>query len=166
MAHFYSKDMPMRFAMILVFVAALMGCSTKYQSPGLTGGVAVFPMGDDVFRVESRGNGYTSPGLVKDYALLAAAEKAVSYNATHFIIVSREDASSAQEIQSGGIVRTSFTGNGAVTSYSPPLRGTIFRPGEDMYIRILNEKPGRPLPEGAYSASEIIRNVGSRVERG
>ena len=52
----------------------LAGCGTKYQEMGFTGGVAAEQMSANVYRIKSRGNGYTSNSTIQDYVLLKAAE--------------------------------------------------------------------------------------------
>lgn len=75
------------------FVAAgVAGCATKYQDMGFAGGVAAQQISADTFRIQARGNAYTNNATVQDYVLLKAAETARSVGASHFIILSSENA--------------------------------------------------------------------------
>lgn len=152
----------------LLFAGALIigGCSTPYQEMGLAGGVAAYPMTADTFRIEARGNGYTSSTAMHDYTLLKAAETTKAAGATHFVMISGEDATTTGAVVLPGEARTSFHGNTAYTSYSPPSAIKINKPGQNTYIRILKLEPGQPPPQGAQSADEVIQFVGSRVKRG
>jgi hypothetical protein len=58
-----------------------------------------------------------------------------------------------------GIGRTAFT------TYTPGSIHQYVKPGQDLYVRIFTLKPGQPAPAGTFQADEIIRYVGSRVER-
>jgi hypothetical protein len=96
--------------------------------------------------------------------LLKAAETTRAAGATHFQIVSEADASRASTIVTPGTSTTSFVGQQAYTTTSPGSVDTVIKPGQDVYIRVLKLPPG-PLPQGVYSAAEIIQFVGSRVQR-
>jgi hypothetical protein len=132
------------------FVAAgVAGCATKYQDMGFAGGVAAQQISADTFRIQARGNAYTNSATVQDYVLLKAAETAKSVGASHFIILSSENAAK---------VDYDVT---APTRYGPGSVDTIIKPGQDAYVKVLH---GANVP-GAFSADEIIRFVGSRVKR-
>lgn len=150
---------------ILGLIALCAGCATPYQEMGFAGGVSAAQMTDSTFRISARGNGYTNPTVVQDYVMLKAAETAQQHGYTHFVVISAADASSSATIVTGGTARTTFVGNAAVTTYSPPMAHNIYRPGGDAYIRVINLAPGQPPPPGAIAADEIIRHVGQRVKR-
>jgi hypothetical protein len=65
----------------------IVGCATGYHSTGFTGGYSDTQLGPDIFRVSFRGNAYTEPERVQDFALLHAAELALSHGYTHFGIL-------------------------------------------------------------------------------
>lgn len=154
----------MRIVLLLI-LALISGCATKYQDIGFSGGVAAQQMTSNTFRIIARGNSYTSINTVKDYMVLKAAETAKQNGATHFVIISAEDASRNEQIVTPGRATTSFHNNVAHTTYSPAMVHNQFKPGQDAYIRIVSVENGA-LPANAISADEIIKYVGSRVERG
>jgi hypothetical protein len=156
--------MIMRIIM-LALVATLAGCGTRYQDMGLTGGVAAEQMTADVYRIKSRGNAYTDKTTVQDYVLLKAAETTKSAGGTHFLLISGQDASRQVTVTSPGSATTTVAGGVAVTSYSPPTSDTVIKPGQDAYVRILKVSAGQQAPAGAFSADEIVKFVGSRVQR-
>jgi hypothetical protein len=90
---------------VQIIIAAawlLAGCATKYQEMGFSGGVAAEQMTKDTFRIKSRGNAYTAGTTVQDHVLLKAAEKTKQAGATHFVLISAADASSAVSITTPG----------------------------------------------------------------
>ena len=150
--------------MVAVSLAALcFGCSTPYQDMGFSGGVAAHQMTSNTYRIVARGNGYTSSTRIRDYMMMKAAETTKAAGGTHFVLVSRDDASGYSQITTGGTARTTFVGNSAYTTYSPPVTTRVFKPGEDAYIRVLNVGANKSPPAGAVSADEIIQFVGPRV---
>ena len=151
--------------LFLGLIALIAGCATPYQEMGFSGGVSASQMTDTTFRISGRGNGYTGSTVGQDYVMLKAAETAQQHGYTHFVVISAADASSSATIVTGGTARTTFVGNTAMTTYSPPMAHNIFRPGEDAYIRVVNLLPGQPPPPGAIAAEEVIRHVGQRVKR-
>lgn len=132
---------------------------------GFAGGVSAQQMTANTFRISARGNGYTNPTVVQDYIMLKAAETTAQNGGTHFVVISAADATGTSQIVTGGVAHTTFNGNMATTSYSPPTVQNIVKPGQDAYIRVLNVAPGQQPPPGAVAASEIIQFVGARVKR-
>jgi hypothetical protein len=132
---------------------------------GFAGGVSAQQMTADTFRITARGNGYTNRTAIQDYVFLKAAETTKQSGATHFSIISAEDASTAGSIESPGHARTSVVGNTAYTTYSPGMVHQFIKPGQDSYIRIFTLQPGSRPPPGAIAADEVIQFVGSRVAR-
>jgi hypothetical protein len=153
-------------AAALTAVALLAGCATRYQDMGFSGGVAAEQMSADVFRIKSRGNGYTDAATVQDYVLLKAAETTKSVGGTHFQIISANDATAQQVITTPGTVNTSVYGSTAFTTYNPPSTEVVHKPGQDVYIRILRLPAGRQATAGVFAADEIVQFIGNRVKRG
>jgi hypothetical protein len=154
----------MKIFAVILLCATLSGCATKYQDLGFTGGVAAQQMTADTWRIQSRGNAYTSSSTVQDYVLLKAAETTQAAGGSHFQIVSAADASRSATIVTPGNSTTSFVGNQAFTTTTPGSVDTVIKPGQDVYIRVMKLPPG-PAPQRVYSAGEIIQFVGSRVQR-
>jgi hypothetical protein len=133
---------------------------------GFSGGVEAQQMTADTFRIVARGNAYTGTNTVQDYTMLKAAETTKQNGGTHFVVISAADASGTSQITTPGYAQTSIIGNTATTTYTPGTSQTVFKPGQDAYIRILSAKPNQPMPAGAILADEIIQFVGGRVQRG
>lgn len=151
---------------LVVSVVFLGGCATKYQNMGFTGGVEAQQITSDKYRIIARGNGYTSSTTIQDYVLLKAAETTRSVGGTHFGVISAADATSVSFGQTAGTAQTSIIGRTAFTTYTPSATYSIVKPGQDTYIQVLKIKPTETVPQGALSADEIIKFIGSRVQRG
>jgi hypothetical protein len=152
---------------VLLAMASLMlaGCTTPYQPMGFTGGVEAQPITSDTYRIVSRGNGYTSSTAVQDYTLLKAAETTRDAGATHFVFISTADASKTEIGQTAGTTNTTYYGRTAVSTYTPGQVYSVNKPGQDSYIKIFKIPAGASAPPGAFSAAEIIANIGPRVTR-
>jgi hypothetical protein len=151
---------------LLAVTILLAGCSTKYQDMGFAGGVSAQQMTSDTFRIVARGNGYTDSTTVRDYAMLKAAETAKQHGASHFVLVGANDSSRVDQIMTPGTAQTTVTGSTAFTTYNPAQSIPIFKPGQDIYIRLVTVKQNESPPAGAISADEIVKYVGGRIERG
>jgi hypothetical protein len=81
--------------LLIVAPILLAACATSYQPEGFTGGYSDMRMGNDLYRVSFQGNGYTDPDRAADFALLRAAELAISNGASHFAVV--DSASSSRQ---------------------------------------------------------------------
>ncbi len=154
----------MRFAVLVLALLVLVGCATKYQEMGFSGGVAAEQMTADTWRIRARGNGYTNSATVQDFVFLKAAETTQASGGTHFQIISAGDASRASTIVSPGTSTTTVVGRQAFTTTSPGSVDTVIKPGQDVYIRVLKLSPGQQV-QGAVSAAEVIQYTGPRVPR-
>ena len=155
----------MRKLLIISVVCTCFGCATPYQEMGFAGGVTAQQMTSNTFRIVSRGNGYTDSTAVQDYLMLKSAETTIQNGGTHFLVITAADASRNAQIVTGGIAHTTFNGNSATTTYTPPTATNIFKPGQDAYIRVINVPQGTQPPDSAVAATEVIQFVGPRVRR-
>lgn len=72
---------------LTTFVLLLAGCATAYQSQGFTGGFSETQLGENIFQVSFRGNGYTRSERASDFSLLRSAEVAIENGFKYFVIV-------------------------------------------------------------------------------
>ena len=151
-------------AFVVTLGLSLIGCGTKYQEMGFTGGVSAEQITKDTYRIVARGNGNTRSTTIQDYALLKAAETTKAAGATHFAIISAADATRTDQIFVPGTSTTTISGNTAYTTRSPGYVDNIIKPGQDVHIRVLKLAAGQQMPN-AYSADEIIQFIGPRVQR-
>jgi hypothetical protein len=132
--------MKMRVPLILIPLL-LTCCATPYQeySP-LGGGVRAEKLSANTYKIESYGNGYATPALVHDYAMLKAAETTQQAGGTHFVIARDKDA--------------------PYSTYAGGFRYTF--PGKELEISVLTLSPGQPTPRGAFSASAVTKSLANR----
>jgi len=71
----------------VIIIIVISSCATTYQRVGFTGGYSETQLGDNIFQVSFRGNGYTSRERVSDFALLRSAELALEHGFRYFVIV-------------------------------------------------------------------------------
>jgi hypothetical protein len=154
----------LRYFAIIACAASLVGCATKYQDMGFTGGVAAEPVMTDVYRITARGNGYTSADRVQDFVLLKGAETTLAAGGNYFVVIDQKDRTNVINGQTPGTVQTNIVGNTAFTTYSPGVNYNIVKPGEALMIRVLRLKPGETPPPGAFPAQDIANTIGPRLK--
>ena len=147
----------------LVFVL-LGACATAYQPQGATGGYSQTQLGENVFQVTFKGNGYIDRETVADYALLRSAEVALENGFKYFVIVD------AQQYSKHGTYTTPTTTYGSAYSSGGYVQGSattyggqtflISKPASTNTIFCLKEKP-----EGfAYEAVFIVRSIKQKYQ--
>lgn len=163
------REVPLGTSHALAYRANRCGVGRMLYSlsgDGLRGGVKSQQITGNTFRIVSRGNAYTSNVKIQDYTLLKAAETTRAAGATHFMIVSSEDATRTGYIETASTARTTVSGNTAHTTFDPGAKIQLVKPGQDTYIRVFTIAAGQSPPPGSMSAAEIIQFVGSRVKNG
>lgn len=70
---------------LLILGALLSGCATSYQR-GLSRGYTETQLGENIFQVSFRGNGYTRGDRAADFALLRSAEVATANGFRYFVV--------------------------------------------------------------------------------
>ena len=135
----------------------LAGCGSRNQGIGFTGPVAAEQLTPNVFKIRSR-----DTTTVQD-VLLKAAETAKGAGGTHFRLISSSDASRQVDPTNPGGVSSALT---PTAPSSSPAGSTSIKPGQDIYIRVLQFAPGDQIPGGIFQADEIIEFVGRRSKRG
>jgi hypothetical protein len=148
-----------RLTALLVFSLALVGCATGYHARGFGGGYSDTQLGENIFQISFRGNGYTSAERAADLALLRSAEIAAEHGYPFFVVISeREDAS-----RSTYTTPTTTTGSATVTGNT--ISGSSTMTGGDTYVTV---KPStrntilgfKERPNGfAYEARFVIRSL-------
>lgn len=147
---------------LLLFVGA---CGTPYQEMGLRGGVVAEPVTDDIVRISARGNAFTSRSSIQDFVLLKAAETTIERGSTHFVIVGAEDASRANVSTSPGTLTVNHYGAFSTGTYQPGSSSVVIKPGQNAIVRILRPNASDQEKSSAMDASQIIKNVGPRIQR-
>lgn len=91
----------------------LTACATGYTADGLLGGYSDMQLGENLYQVSFRGNGYTSSDRAANLALLRAAEITLSNGASHFAIV---DGNTSSQQQTHTTPQNSYT-TGTINTY-------------------------------------------------
>lgn len=76
-----------RILVLVPLFCLLSACVTPYQSEGYGGGFTDSPLGGGKYRVDVRGNGYSSLKHVQDMALVRAADLTVRQGHNYFVIL-------------------------------------------------------------------------------
>jgi hypothetical protein len=100
---------------LIVMMLVVGGCATAYKPVGFSGGYSETRLGDNIFQVTFRGNGYTNAERAADFSLLRAAELATENWFSHFIVV---DTSHNQRLSTYTTPITSQTTGSAYASGS------------------------------------------------
>jgi hypothetical protein len=155
--------------LILVSLAVWgLGCATPYKSSGFMGGFSETRLAEDVFRVNFRGNGYTSPERTQDFAMLRAAELAQENGFKYFAIIDESASTDVSTFTTSGSAQTtgsasiygrsgSYYGNYSErTTYTPPQTHFVFKPRSGLLMRCFAEKPdGIYVLEAAFLRESI-----------
>lgn len=151
--------------LLFVLVVILSGCATSYQSRGFTGGYSETRLGENIFQVSFRGNGYTGSERASDFSLLRSAELALENGFRYFIIVESKK-------RSNTVARTTPTtsyttgsayvsgryayGNATTTTYGGQTY-LITKPSAENTILCFKEKP--EIDGLVFDADFIARSI-------
>ncbi len=147
-----------------------IGCSTKYQSVGFTGGYSETALTENVFRVAFKGNGFTSRDKTIDFTLLRSAEVAKEKGYNYFVIMDSQNYSKIDVHKSRTTYNTSFN----ATSYGNNISGTanttssggdinvITKPRTTNTIMCFQEKPS--LNTIVYDVNFVIKSLKTKYD--
>lgn len=109
----------MRIIITLAIILSLVGCTTAYQSQGMTGGFSSTQLDTNVFTVTFKGNGYTGRDKANDFALLRSAEIALEHGYKYFAIVDTQQYTKNSTYTTPTRATTNVNANtyGSVNSY-------------------------------------------------
>ena len=155
----------MRQLSILILLAVfLQGCATSYQKKGLSGGYSETQLDENVFKVNFRGNGYTSLERASDFTLLRSAELTLQNGYKYFAIIvdNSYTSNSVYTTPSTSTTTTNVYGSGnnaygyATTTTYGGQTYNISKPNSSNTIVCFKEKP-----EGifSYNAEFIYKNM-------
>jgi len=126
-----------------------VGCATPYQKVGFTGGYSETRLDEHIFRVNFRGNGYTSAERAADFCMLRCAELTRGHECRYFIILEGGDSVSYSTYTTPSTSHT--TGSASVygnTAYGSATTHTyggqthlISKPRSALVIRCRRDKP-------------------------
>tara|TARA_R110002124_G_C8774391_1_gene500238 strand:+ start:228 stop:773 length:546 start_codon:yes stop_codon:yes gene_type:complete len=166
---------------LLVSLVLLSGCSTSYQSNGLTGGYSETQLDENVFKVAFNGNGYTGREQVADFTLLRSAELTMQSGYKYFVIVNAKSYTSNSTYTTPKTATTNVNANtygtanvyGNNATYNENTYGTvttkvsggqtynISKPSSSNTIVCFKEKP---ITGFSYNAEFIFKNISTKYD--
>ena len=157
----------MKTTILIALIAAviLTGCTTAYQKQSLTGGYSETQLGENIFQVSFKGNGYTSRERVSDFTLLRSAEIAIENGYRYFVVVESEKYSkvgayttpaTSQTTGSAYVSGNYVQGSSTTTTYGG---GTyiISKPRANNTILCYKEKPD--VNGLVFEAEFVVRSI-------
>jgi hypothetical protein len=94
--------------------------------------------------------------------LLIAAETTKGAGATHFKLISVNDANRLVDFTALGSVATSVVGRRADSTAPSATTATMIKPGQDAYVRVLRLAPGEQPPNGVFAVDAIRPGIRPR----
>ena len=138
-----------RIRFVVPLLLLTVGCATAYQPTGLGGGYSDTQLAPDIFRVVFRGNQYTAPERVQDFALLRASELALQDGFACFALIDESNTVIASTFNTPAQANT--TGSGVIngntvnydenTTYYPSQTYTFYKPNTGLLIKAFKSKP-------------------------
>ncbi len=144
----------MRYFLFLVICGVLSGCATPYQKMGLAGGYDEMKLGQDLYQVTFKGNGFTGSEAVQKHFLRRCAEIAIEKGFEYFALINQEAEASRSSLGStyNGTVTQNYYGG---YNYSGTANTTtVTRHGRTGVIKLFKEGTQPPV---AYDAKEILK---------
>lgn len=130
---------------IFLVTIVLSGCATGYQKQSFTGGYSEIQLGENIFQVSFRGNGYTRGERASDFSLLRSAEVALENGFRYFVIVESEKSANVSVHTTPTTSDTTGTyGGGQFTATTTTYGGQTYlisKPSTTNTILCFKEKP-------------------------
>ena len=156
---------------LLMSSLVLVGCASPYQRAGFGGGFDESRIAPNAWKVNFRGNGYTSKGRAEDYALLRSADLTLQSGYSYFVIVG---ASSDINVVSGWTAPSTSSTNFNASRSGNSISGTanttnyggdtiyISKPStSNTFVMFKTEPQGRGM---VYDAQFLCSSLGSKYE--
>lgn len=154
-------------------VACLGACATGYHAMNVTGGYDDARMDSNTFRVEFRGNAYSSRSRVEIFLLYRCAEITVQNGFDYFIFLTGGTDAKQSSFTTPGRYTGSASGTGTTignTTYVQATATGTYVPGQTFNFTkygavaivkaFRGEKPDHP---GAFVAREVMSYLGPKV---
>ena len=155
---------------LIIGVLLLVSCATTYQKKSFTGGFSETQLGDNVWKVNFEGNGYTSRERADDLTLLRCAELTLSTGYSYFKLVDSktytEESSYTTPVTSNTQINAqrygdTVYGNATTQTYGGQTH-FISRPVANNVVMMFKDKTDK---DGMlFDASFICNSVGSKYE--
>lgn len=110
-----------------LLLTLIISCSTPYKKDGFMGGFSEMKVNEKTWKVDFRGNAYTSSRTVENFALRRAAELTIEQGYSHFVL-----SESSLDIKKG------------INYWSGKAR-LYTKPSANTYIILLSENEAKEL---------------------
>jgi len=156
--------------LLLALSMALAGCATTYQKEGLTGGFSETQLGENIWKVHFRGNGYTRGERAGDLAMLRCAELTLNNGYSYFALADSQAGNnvSAYKDPTYSYTTGSATANGNTaygyantTTYGGNLH-FINKPSATNIVVMFKDK--KEVQGFTFDAQFICNSIGSKYE--
>lgn len=87
----------MKKTILAIAIVFLSGCTaTSYQSLNYNGGYSETQLSENIYKVNFKGNGYTSAEQASDFSLLRCADLSLANNFKYFYVLSEQQQTDSQ----------------------------------------------------------------------
>lgn len=142
----------MKILVIFFILVALTGCSaTSYQPLKGGGGYSETQLSEDIYKVNFKGNGYTSAEQASDFSLLRCAELSIANNFKYFYSLSEQ---TQMDSQSFYVPATTYNYSSGYSYTSGGFGGVSQSPLSSYTIKMTNTEN-----DFTYDAQLIIESI-------
>jgi hypothetical protein len=155
---------------IILVITLLEGCATTYQKEGFAGGYSETQLGENIFQVLFRGNGYTKPERASDFTLLRSAEITIENGFRYFVVVESNEYSkqssfttptTSQTTGNAYISGNHVYGDATTTTYGGQTH-TISKPRANNTILCYKDKPD--FNGLVFEAEFVIKSIKAKYK--
>jgi len=151
-------------SLIAPIIVLFASCSTRYQPDGLTGGYEEVQLGENIFSVTFRGNGYTKKQKAVDLCLLRCAELTNENGFKYFSIINQNSdvTNSSYTSPSSSVTTGSVNSYGQVNAYTNTYGGQTYnfsKPSTNNTIIMHKNKPDKGI---SFDANFLIKSIGDK----
>jgi len=152
---------------LLILVAVLLGgCATGYQEKGHSGGYSQTRLDKNVFKVNFKGNGYTSREKADDFAMMRAAELTLESGYQYFSIAESSYDPRKTSMSSPVYATTNVNSYGNNSQSTTVLSGgetyDVSRPEITKLIICYSEKPNNIL---SFEAKYVLDSLKGKYKK-
>ncbi len=160
----------MKKLLMLVLLTLLTSCATAYQKTGISGGFSETQLGENVWKVTFRGNGYTREERASDLALLRCADLTLKNGFSYFALA---DTKASNETSAYKTPTYSYT-TGTVNTYGNSANvyaNTNTSGGQLMFINkpaatniVVMVKQKNEIQGFSFDAAFICNSLGEKYQ--
>lgn len=156
----------MKVFLQLISTSLFFSCATSYKPDGFTGGYEELQLGENLFSVSFRGNGYTRKKRATDFCLLRCAEITKENGFRFFTVVNQNNdvSNSSFTTPSSSVTTGTVNSYGQVNAYTTNYGGqtyNISKPSTSNTILLHKTKPTRGI---SYEAEFVVKSIKTKYD--